>query len=381
MSIAKINNTRADIQIDFTRKNSRLNTISAITRKLKLTVVHEADGVTINKCLVSFDQDIGDQLPLICNGEGAILSDSGTPTDVSDDVCIHAGYSMERCPSGEYVQRFELVNIDNGSGKIQPFYRPVCAAIVKPTSLLCPSGEVLLGYSAVEGLICRALVAKDIRNHFLGDYTSCALLQKFPISMVGSNNNIHCGLAIATPTATATATATSTPATPTATPTSKGSTECIEISDPVFVVQIPLLVPLNATPAGKSVVATVSQTQIDGTVKKFTITWDMNGLNARATLSPGNVYNIYGNADQNQNYLYIKNGSNFLTAYFEAAFSKNHPSTLGAASCSYLVDVENCSGTFYAPPFTKTDPVTICVDDSSSSVTPMYDHADPFNIL
>ncbi len=388
LSIAKVNDTRADITLQFTRRSASSNAVTSLTRKLKLTVVHETDGTTVNKCLVSFDQDVGDQLPLICNGEGVILSDSGTPTDETDDVCIHAGYSMERCPDSEYVQRFELVNIDDGTGKLQPFYRPVCVAADKPRSLLCPAGEVLQGYSAVDGLICRPLVMSDIRAHFMGDYTSCAVDEEFPIKMVGTNNNIHCGPDIAPPAATDTPT-------PTPSPTAIDASHCITVKSEEFVVQMPLIAPLGNGLA-EDVVFYISGVKPDGTEVYFRAHFaGIFGGGISMKLQPGTGpggpsypgWNAaYSTSDQPQNYLYIVRavGIGLSSEYgFQIGSSTVYPSPISSAACSFGVYKENC-GLIISLPETGLEgvsPLQICASDEDSATRPMYDYADPFNVL
>lgn len=394
MSIAKVNNSRADITLQFTRRSSNANAVTTLTRKLKLTVVHEVDGVTVNKCLVSFDQNIGDQLPLICNGEGTILSDSGTPTDETDDICIHSGYSMEQCPSTEYVQRFELVNIDDGSGKLQPYYRPVCIAADKPRSLRCAAGEILQGYSAIDGLLCRPIVASDIENYFLGDYGSCALNQQFPIKLVGSNINIHCGSDIATPTATPTATVTPTP-----TATTSGSTECITVKSLQFSVSVPLTTPLDPAVAGRNVIITVTGQDIGSPVPIiFRAVYQSStpagslSLNMLPGFGPGLGGSSYPkmflfmNASVAQNYLYIQRVTGFPDSpailNFHTGLSVTYPviTEFTIAKCGFGEKKSSCLVN-YQEPLTGLEaisPLTICIDDSYSSSIPMYNHSDPF---
>lgn len=404
MSMAKINDTRADISLDFTRTGTKSNAVTLLKRKLKLTIAHEADGTTIRSCLVSFDQITGDQLPLICNGEGTILSDSGTPTETSDDICIHAGYSMERCPDGEYVQRFELVNIDDGSGKLQPFYRPVCISANIPKSLLCPFGEVLQGYSAVDGLICRPLAISDIRPHMMGDFTSCGHTQNFPIKMVGSNINIHCGPAIGSPTPTSSPVATMTPATPTATPTSGGA-NCITVSDEQFVVQLPLTTPLNPAVNNGRVRVIVSGKKKDGTKASITYWWGSTGV-APLRMSidvPDPKAAAWASLELHMqvpnlpmNYLYVMrvnsgNGgvglpfNSISYGLFHIGMSQTYPATPAIPNMSVICLVgepqDNC-GYIKSVPYTGLEgvkPLTLCVDDSLVNTPPMWDVADPFN--
>ncbi len=388
ISIAKINDTRADITLKFSRTSTSSNAVTSFARKLKLTVVHETDGTTVNKCLVSFDQGVGNQLPLVCNGEGVILSDSGTPGDESDDVCIHAGYSMERCPDTEYVQRFELVNIDDGSGKLQPFYRPVCVAADIPRSLLCPAGEVLQGYSAIDGLICRSVVASDVEKHFMGDYTSCALNEEFPIQMVGSNNNIHCGAAISTPTATATGTASPTP-------TASDPDHCITVNSQEFALHMPLVSPL--TPVGNQVRISITGIRKDGTTIIIGTEFGGRGASyppilkmATNLIKPYPGFKVYYYPDLlTQNHLYIVRTNELIgeegePGGFQIGTSSTHPTpALTTDFCSFGVYKENC-GYITSSPFTgleQVSPLTICADDSYSTTRPMYNYSSPFNVL
>lgn len=405
MDMAKISDTRADITLQFTRSNSKSNAITSLTRKLKLTVEHEGDGTTIRSCLVSFDQFTGDQLPLLCNGEGTILSDSGTPGETSDDVCIHAGYSMERCPDGEYVQRFELINIANGAGVLQPFYRPVCIAADKPRSLMCPAGELLQGYSAVDGLICRPIILNDVRQHFLGDYTSCALAEEFPIAMVGSNINIHCGPVIATPTATPTIPATFTA---TATPTPGGNElHCVNISAPtvasayhMFALRVALIAPLDTAVVGREVRFDISGYKKDGSYMAFSVKHHIAannrhriGFYSGTPLASWPSAEIYiNNATETMNYVQLIRAfhpDNFAVAdrTFMSGQSKTIPEASGAvAPCgipNYANDFLNC-GYIPSPPTTGLEDaqdLTVCISDEDSVTRPMYNYASPFTLI
>jgi type II secretory pathway pseudopilin PulG len=396
MSMAKINDTRADITLQFSRSGTKSNAVTSLTRKLKLTVEHEADGTTIRSCLVSFDQITGDQLPLICNGEGTILSDAGTPSETSDDVCVHAGYSMERCPDGEFVQRFELVNRDDGTGKLQPFYRPVCIAANVPRSLLCPAGEVLQGYSAEDGgLICRPLMIKDLWPHMLGDYTACGIDEEFPIKMVGSNINIHCGPDIAPPAETATPVSTNTPSGATPTPTPIGS-DCVTVSDDRFVVQVPFTTPLDPlTGAGRKAILNIYGVKKDGSKLQFRVMFgvtDDNKLHLKFKEIgvggdwPKAVYAML-NSTMTMNYLYLIRvqgvGAGKAGTYgnFHIGMSEAYPTgVVKSVVCSFGEPVANC-GMIVDDPFTNLEgvkPLTVCID--ANTMVPIWDTADPFNV-
>lgn len=394
----KINDTRADISITLSRNNASSNAITSITRKLKLTVEHEpADATTIKTCMVSFDQLTGDQLPLLCNGEGTILSDNGTAGDETDDICIHAGYATEQCPLGEYVQRFELVNIDDGSGNLQPYYRPVCVAVDKPKSLDCPLGEVLQGYSAEDGLQCRALTITDISSHFMGDYTDCSATEQFPIAMVGSAININCGAAVPTPAPTDTPVPTNTP-TPGA--------NCYTISDSKFVMKIPLTTSNSPIGDDEGFRILVSGTNRFGITYHFTFFYyGYEGKLIKCLWgSPGCDKT---SAQQSYNFGYTENPPGDTVIYFSrgggvvsSADPVNYPNTFtwqvvddglsSLALCGVhdaggsVISTDYCAGLHDGSMLGWTGlenvrDLTVCLDDTDHPSAPIYNHADPYD--
>jgi len=379
MSLTKVDLSRADFSITLNRRGTNQNAIGTITRTLKLYVVHETDGTTIKSCMFSLDEFTGDQLPLLCNGEGTILSDEATPADTSDDICIHAGYSVELCPAGEAVKRYELVTMDDGSGNLQPYYRPICLAIDFPTNLSCPPGEILQGYSNDDGLVCRPLVASDIQNYFLGDYTNCSATQTYPIFEVGPNININCGAAVAVPSATPT------PA-PTVAGNPSGQCETVSASEFLAGIELDATNNLNPTVRGRAVRIKVRGTE-KGSALAFDCLFVTNGTQTCVSMVDSVTDALWpGTIDQceaSTTWLFatLKRSNDYggLTYNFSCGASTIWP--------AYVSVGIGCAGTLceriLGPTLTgleDTATLTICAEDTESADVDMYDHADPFDV-
>lgn len=381
ISLIKLNSTRAELSINFIRTSINSNVPQQFIRKLKLQLVHEKDNTTIKNCIVSIDEDVGDLMRVICNGEGTIISEEGTPNDTSDDICIHAGYSMERCPEGEFVKRFELVSMKDGEGVLRPYFRPVCQTISIPKSLSCAPNELLYGYSVLTGLKCRPLVNDDIKKYFTGSYSNCTANKKYEIKLSGENININCGEDIFTPTPT-----------PTTTPTPTGSPtgNCINLNTETFTAVVPLVsASLDPLSPGRKIKLTIYGSS-RGNNLNFSCIFQTNGVshdwyftNNSGNEWPGATYSkMYSTTSMN--YIYVRRqntiGNNFS---FECGVMTAIPETLGPAIChsSYPGGAEcgfASNGSSVNTELENVTPLTICVDDSESAI-PMYNPNDPFD--
>jgi prepilin-type N-terminal cleavage/methylation domain-containing protein len=165
---------KADLVISFKRKNLLSKSVQAFNRRIRIAITTDpTNSEKILQCSFTLDSVYSDMIDYACNGLGSVVN-RNDPSDPFDDECYHAGYSKELCPPGERVLRYELVDVQESSGKIVPLFRPVCKSVGYPKSLNCPANQLIKGYdNKATVLTCAPVVLPDFGGYLNGSYKDC----------------------------------------------------------------------------------------------------------------------------------------------------------------------------------------------------------------